>query len=299
MTEHYLDILSKLEENYAIMKAMRPLPKEGINYFIEEMGITVTHSSNALEGNTFTFDETRLLLEKGITTTARTFHEHEEIVGYKSGYDFLYIAAKQNQLIDEDFIKKIHSCVMHGKDGAGQYRTIQNYVGSLTKVVYVPPTPSQVVHEMKDYVANVQSDLEQNRALFELPKIDWEKLFHTLALHHIEFEKIHPFIDGNGRTGRLLLTYELLQMGLLPIDIQVEERARYDAALKHFDVKKERSTRPESKTEKMANLFAECELESMIVWNKIFAEYKMVQSFDVKVAPKKEAPATKPRSPRL
>ena len=123
----------------------------------------------------------------------------------------------------------------------------------------------------------LQSDLAKNQELFKQEKIEWENIFNTLALHHIEFEKIHPFIDGNGRTGRLLLTYELISMGLLPIDIQVEERARYDSAFKHFDTKKERSTRPESKTEKMASLFAECELESLTVWNKIFVEYQNTQ----------------------
>lgn len=295
MTEHYLDILKQIDANYTTMRAMRPLPQSGVDYFVEEMGITVTHSSNALEGNTFTFDETRLLLEKGITCTSRTFHEHEEIVGYKSGYDFLYTAAKQNQTIDEDFIKKIHSCVLHGKESAGQYRTIQNYVGSLTKVIYVPPTPSQIVFEMKNYVSKIESDLTEIRELMKQPKIDWGKLFNTLALHHIEFERIHPFIDGNGRTGRLLLTYELISIGLLPIDIQVEDRSRYESAFKHFDTKKERSTREESKTEKMAALFAECELNSMSVWNKIFIEYQKTLTEN---APK-ENKTQKPRSSHL
>ena len=80
-------------------------------------------------------------------------------------------------------------------------------------------------------------------------------------------------------------------MGLLPIDIQVEERARYDSAFKHFDTKKERSTRPESKTEKMASLFAECELESMTVWNKIFVEYQDTQKQNN--TPKAEPPRRK------
>lgn len=291
MTEYYLNILSQIDINYSIMKSMRPLPQDGIEYFKNEMGIVVAHSSNALEGNTFTFDETRLLLEKGITSVARTFHEHEEIVGYKAGYDFLYTAAKQGQTIDEEFIKKIHSFVLSRKESAGQYRTIQNYVGSLTKVVYVPPTPSQIADKMSQYVSMIQLDLAKNRELFKQEKIEWESIFNTLALHHIEFEKIHPFIDGNGRTGRLLLTYELISMGLLPIDIQVAERTRYDSAFKHFDTKKERSTRPESKTEKMANLLAECELKSMTIWNKIFIEYQNTQKQNN--TPKAETPRRK------
>ena len=136
MKEYYSDIIKKVDSNYRTMKSMRPLPQDSVNYFVNEMGITVTHSSNALEGNTFTFDETRLLLEKGITSSARSFREHQDIVGYKQGFDFIYSALKERKTIDEAFIKTLHSYVLGGSNEAGQYRTIQNYVGSLTKVVY-------------------------------------------------------------------------------------------------------------------------------------------------------------------
>lgn len=277
MKEYYKETIEKINANYGIMCSMRPLPQAGIDYFVSEMGISVAHNSNALEGNTFTFDETRLLLEKGITSSARTFREHEDIVGYKQGFDFLYRAVKEKQPINEEFIKTLHGHVLRGSEEAGKYRTVQNYVGSLTKVVYTPAPPSQVPVQMKEYVEQLQGDLQKYSSLREAKSVNWEDLFHSLAAHHIEFEKIHPFIDGNGRTGRLLLTYEMISMGLLPVDIRYEERARYNAAFTSYDVKKERSTRPESKTEKMADLLAECELRSMEVWNKTFSEYQEAQ----------------------
>lgn len=281
MKEKYQGILDQVDKNYRMMQAMRPLPQAGIDYFVEEMGISIAHNSNALEGNTFTFDETRLLLEKGITISARTFREHEEIVGYKQGFDFLYRALKGDKIIDEEFIKTLHSYVLRGSEEAGKYRTIQNYVGSMTQVKYTPCPPSQVAGEMQSYVARLQAGFAQNRKIREQPTVDWEGLFHSLAAHHIEFEKIHPFVDGNGRTGRLLLTYEMISLGLLPVDIRYEERDRYYAGLSSYDVKKERSTRPESKTEKMAQLLAECELRSMQIWNEIFIDYRDSQKNDL------------------
>ena len=162
-------------------------------------------------------------------------HEHEEIVGYKAGYDFLYDAAKQGQIIDEEFIKKIHSFVLSGKESAGQYRTIQNYVGSLTKVVYIPPTPSQIENEMKSYVSMLQSDLAKNQALFNQEKIEWENIFNTLALHHIEFEKIHPFQDGNGRVGRLIMFKECLKYNIVPFIIEDNLKMFYYRGLKEWN----------------------------------------------------------------
>ena len=277
MKEFYEKIIEKIDSNFRIMKSMRPLPKSGIDYFVSEMGISVAHSSNALEGNTFTFDETRMLIERGITSSARTFREHEDIIGYKKGFDFLYKSIKEDKQIDEEFIKSLHSYVLRGSEEAGKYRTVQNYVGNMTKVEYTPCPPSEVPEQMKAYIEKLKSDKEKNKDFFNQENVDWESLFHTLATHHIEFEKIHPFIDGNGRTGRLLLTYEMIAMRLLPIDIRYEERARYYSAFSSYDVKKLRSPRPESKTEKMANLIAECELRSMEIWNKTFADYRNSQ----------------------
>ena len=123
---------------------------------------------------------------------------------------------------------------------------------------------------MREYVEMVQSDCMAIAETVKAGKIDWNALFHNLAKHHIEFENIHPFIDGNGRTGRLLLSYEMISLGLLPVDIRYEERDRYFSAIKAYHEKEKYSNRPESKTEKMAKLLAESELESMKMWIKVF-----------------------------
>ncbi len=160
---------------------------------------------------------------------------------------------------------------MRGDDGAGQYRLIQNYVGNLTRIVYTPCSPTQVPEKMKAYAEEVQADCKHNAELAEQGQFNWVELFHNLAKHHIEFENIHPFVDGNGRTGRLLLIYEMISLGLLPVDVRYEERDRYYAAISSYRDKEKYSTRLESKTEGMAKLLAESELESMKIWLSIYS----------------------------
>lgn len=270
---NFNDITLRLDLNYKKIKTMRPLPTTGVTYFRNEFSISTTYNSNAIEGNTFTYDETKLLLEKGVTSSLRSFLEHEDIIGYKKGFDFLYEALNQKVEISEDFIKHLHSLVEYGAEEAGKYRTIQNYIGDLFRVVYTPCSPQEVPCKMKEYVQKVRSDWQKNKDLIAQENISWANIFHSLAEHHIEFERIHPFTDGNGRTGRLLLTYELISQGLLPIDILYEERSRYYAALRAYDDKVCYSIRLESKTEKMAKLLAECELRSSDLWIKTFSNY--------------------------
>ncbi len=268
--QNYIEIIDEICDCYAQMKSVRPLSASEIKYFVDEFAIGASHNSNAIEGNTFTFDETKLLIERGIVTGAHSLRESEDIVGYKQAFDFLYESVKSKQPMTEEFIKTVHGFVLRGDDEAGKYRKIQNYIGSLTKVVYTPCPPAQVPEKMKAYADGLQSDCKRNAELADCGRIDWVELFHNLAKHHIEFENIHPFVDGNGRTGRLLLIYEMISLGLLPVDIRYEERDRYYAALGAYRDKEKYSTRPESKTEAMAKLLAESELNSMKLWLSVY-----------------------------
>lgn len=268
--QKYIDIIGEIDKSYSLMKKVRPLSTGELKYFNNEFSISASHNSNAIEGNTFTFDETKLLIEKGIVTGAHSLRESEDIIGYKQAFDFLYDSVKEKKPITEEFIKKVHSFVLRGDEEAGKFRTIQNYVGSLTSIVYTPCSPAQVPEKMKMYVEQLQADCAQNMLLAEQGQLNWIELFHNLAKHHIEFENIHPFVDGNGRTGRLLLIYEMILLGLLPVDIRYEERNRYYAAIRAYRDKEKYSTRVESKTEGMAKLLAESELASMKLWLSIY-----------------------------
>lgn len=269
--QKYIDIIGEIENSYALMKKVRPLTASELKYFNNEFSISASHNSNAIEGNTFTFDETKLLIEKGIVTGAHSLRESEDIVGYKQAFDFLYESVKEKKFISEEFIKQVHCFVLRGDEEAGKYRTIQNYVGNMTRIVYSPCPPAQVTEKMKAYVAEVQADCKHNAELAEQGLFNWVELFHNLAKHHIEFENMHPFVDGNGRTGRLLLIYEMISLGLLPVDVRYEERDRYYAAISSYRDKEKYSTRIESKTEGMAKLLAESELASMKIWLSIYS----------------------------
>ena len=269
--QKYIDIIDEIENSYALMKQVCPLMASELKYFNNEFSISASHNSNAIEGNTFTFDETKLLIEKGIVTGAHSLRESEDIVGYKQAFDFLYESVKEKKPITEEFIKQVHGFVLRGDEEAGKYRTIQNNVGSLTRIVYTPCPPAQVPEKMKAYAEELQTDCKHNVGLAEQGQFNWVDLFHNLAKHHIEFENIHPFVDGNGRTGRLLLIYEMILLGLLPVDVRYEERDRYYAAISSYRDKEKYSTRPERKTEGMAKLLAESELASMKIWLSIYA----------------------------
>lgn len=268
--QKYVDIIAEIDVCYAKIKKARPLSDGELRYFYNEFSISASHNSNAIEGNTFTFDETKLLIEKGIVSGAHSLRESEDIIGYKHAFDFLYEALKQKQPVTEELIKKIHSFVLRGDSEAGKYRTIQNYVGSLSRIVYTPCPPAQVPEKMRVFAEEMQADCNRNAEFVADGRLNWFDLFHNLAKHHIEFESIHPFIDGNGRAGRLLLIYEMISLGLLPVDVRYEERDRYYAAIKAYADKEKYSTRPESKTEGMAKLLAESELTSMRIWLKIY-----------------------------
>jgi len=266
--------IAKIDKLYAVMQRIKEYNPCAVKRYMEEFSISASYNSNAIEGNTFTYNETRLLLKEGATAGKRSFREHEEIVGYKKGFDFLLESKEQKTVIDEDFIKQVHSYVFRGEPSAGKYRKEQVYIGDMFNVTFTPCSPDVIPKKMMEYVLAVQSDLQE--ILTERQKnktFDWHKLFHTLATHHIEFERIHPFIDGNGRTGRLLLIYEMLLLDLLPLDIRFEERKTYYSAFKKYDSKLQYSSSQDGKTEKMAQLLADSELRSIEAWNKMFEPY--------------------------
>ena len=328
----YIDIISEIDSNYKIMQGMRPIPESAIRAYYEDFCYATAHSSTAIEGNTFSYDETILLLKRGVTLSNHTLKEHNELLGYSKGYWFLYQALKDNtstanasdnktstantlnnktsiasnkDFITTDLINQIHKRVMFDEDYAGLYRNVDVVIGnSVTdKVDYEPPSFDKVPKLVQKYVRDVNAQLRDIVPCFrqvadlkvepsanklasnkntqssdenEISKsevVDWYKIFHTLAEHHIKFERIHPYQDGNGRTGRLLLNFELMSLGLLPVDIRYQEKARYYSGLKNFDTKSKYSTDPNSKTDSMAKLVAESQLRSMEWWNKMFRGY--------------------------
>lgn len=210
--DYFNEVDSKLKK----LNSKRPLPKETIKSLEENNILNWTYNSNAIEGNTLTLRETKVVLE-GITIGGKSVKEHLEALNHKEAILFLEDLVNGNTELSEWNIKNLHALILKGIDNqnAGKYRQ--------EKVVISGATQKPV-----DYV---QVPEKMEKLILEYD--EWQQ-FHPLiraALLHGEFVFIHPFVDGNGRTARLLMNFEAMKSGYLPIIIRAEERTRYYDAL--------------------------------------------------------------------
>ncbi len=210
--DYFNEVDSKLKK----LNSKRPFPKETIKSLEENNILNWTYNSNAIEGNTLTLRETKVVLE-GITIGGKSVKEHLEALNHKEAILFLEDLVNGNTELLEWNIKNLHALILKGIDNqnAGKYRQ--------EKVVISGATQKPV-----DYV---QVPEKMEKLILEYD--EWQQ-FHPLiraALLHGEFVFIHPFVDGNGRTARLLMNFEAMKSGYLPIIIRAEERTRYYDAL--------------------------------------------------------------------
>ena len=172
--------------------------------------VDYTYASNAIEGNTLTLSETAMVLS-GMTIGEKPLKDHLEATGHRDAFSFLEDFVKSGEPISEAFVRQLHSLVLADKPmDKGVYRRIPVVI---TGAVHTPPQPYMIVPMMEAWVQGLQTTR-----------------LHPLvsaAEFHIRFEAIHPFIDGNGRTGRLLANFILMRSGYLPISIKYESRRAY------------------------------------------------------------------------
>ena len=211
------DFFKELDEKKQKLDSKRPLPKETLKSLEENFKLEWTYNSNAIEGNTLTLKETKVVLE-GITIGGKTMREHLEAINHKEAIDFLEELVQDNNELSEIDIKNIHAIVLKGIDNenAGRYR-IENVI--ISGASHIPPDAIIVPESMEKLIYRYD---------------EWKEKYHPIivaALLHAEFVKIHPFIDGNGRTARLLMNFEVMKNGYPPIIIKNEERLKYYDAL--------------------------------------------------------------------
>lgn len=182
----------------------------------EEFAVEYTYNSNAIEGNTLTLRETDLVL-RGLTIDQKPLKDHMEAVGHKDAFDFVSELVQSNTPMSESIIQQIHYLVLADKrEDRGVYRRVPVRIMGAQ---HEPVQPYLIQPRMEQLVIGLAESTEH--------------LVTKLARFHIEFESIHPFIDGNGRTGRLLVNLELMRAGYPPIDIKFTDRIAYYNA---FDV---------------------------------------------------------------
>jgi Fic family protein len=222
----------------------RPLSKHTLHSLRENMFVEWTYNSNAIEGNTLTISETKVVLE-GITIGGKSMREHLEVINHKAAILFLEDLIKQNEPLSEWSIKNIHGLVLKSIDdeNAGSYRK-ENVLISGAK--HKPPQHFIVKEQMEELVS--------------LYNEKWNSLhpIERAAMLHGEFVKIHPFIDGNGRTARLLMNFELIKSGFPPTIIKANMRPQY---YDHLDF-----AHTSGDYKPFVTLVAKCVEESLDLW---------------------------------
>ncbi|WP_038471766.1 Fic family protein [Candidatus Izimaplasma bacterium HR1] len=236
-----IDLLKKEIDSY------RPLPKRISKGLHEKLIVEWTYNSNAIEGNTLTMSETKVVLE-GITIGGKSVIEHLETINHKDAILFLEELISGNEEISEWNIKNVHSLILKDIDNknAGKYRN-ENVI--ISGASHIPPNHVVLQELMQKLI------IEYNK--------EWNE-FHPVikaCLLHGEFVKIHPFIDGNGRTARLILNFELMKYGYTPIIITKTKRAEYYDTLDYAHTTMDYS--------KFIKLVSEFVVESEMLWLKV------------------------------
>jgi len=195
------DLLKKIDKYKIAIDTRRPLTTEEVKQLDDYFRIGFTYSSNALEGNTLTISETKIIIEDGITVGGKPLRDCYEAVGHAKAYDYMLEAARADNLIfTEDMILNLHKLFFSkiDEEKAGKYREIQVFISGTE---YIPPQASEVALLMKEFIRelNIKKNTEHPVAL--------------AAFAHRRLVDIHPFEDGNGRTARLLMNLILVNKG--------------------------------------------------------------------------------------
>ena len=216
--ESLLDIIDQKKK---VLDAKRLLTRGEIERLTEAFAVEYTYNSNAIEGNTLTLRETDMVLH-GLTIAQKPLREHLEAVGHKEAFDFVLELVRDNVPLSEQVIKQIHALVLEDKRAdRGVYRRVPV---SIMGAKHNPVQPYLIRSEMELLLLVYGDHMERH-------------IVSRLAQLHLEFEAIHPFIDGNGRTGRLLVNLELMKAGYPPIDIKFTDRMRYYQAFDDYHEK--------------------------------------------------------------
>ena len=191
------------------------------NDYLEDLITRSTYHSNAIEGSTLTYAETYAILynDNSFKIGGKEPREIYEAINHKKALELVFKNLKNNDEFNEGFIKKLNETINRDIKDTEGYRTVQVFIRGSE---HIPPAPEKIPNLMNYFIYNYNHD-EQN-------------IFYKLAKYHIEFEKIHPFEDGNGRTGRLLLNYELIKNNLPPVVISKDDRVKYFEFLKNDDI---------------------------------------------------------------
>lgn len=221
-------LLQECDELKTRLSSLRPLPMEALKKIEDALAIEYTYESNRIEGNTLTLQETELVVNEGVTIAGKSMREHLEAINHAEAIDYIKDFARSGIEISERTIKEIHALILHGinRESAGRYRSVPVLISGSR---HIPPQPYLIDKLMEDFMIRFR-------------EMEGEKVHPVLIATylHDELVRIHPFIDGNGRTSRLLMNLYLLRNGYVIVNLKGtdESKSVYYTALEASHIEK-------------------------------------------------------------
>lgn len=189
-----------------------------LSSYEKDFELRFTHNSTAIEGNTLTLMETKVVLEDGVSIGGKELREIYEVVNHKKAYEYVKKCIAENKSLTENIVKDLHAILTENIIVGGIYR---NQEVRISGAGFTPPAGNEMYVQIKSFY----EDLKYKKDLNPIELAAWT---------HAEFVRIHPFVDGNGRTSRLLMNYQLMINGYLPVSVDKEDRLDYYNALEQY-----------------------------------------------------------------
>ncbi|MFK8795818.1 Fic family protein [Planococcus plakortidis] len=241
--------LNHIDELKKQLDQHRPLPAEAVKNLRDVYRVEWTYNSNAIEGNTLSLIETKVVMEDGLTIGGKRLQEHFEVINHSEAISFIEDQVNQSETLDERTLKMIHYLILKNIDdeNAGAYRTINVRISGSQ---HEPPHFLQVENAMQE--------------LFDWYNQEKDRLHpvELAALFHFKFVYIHPFADGNGRTARLLMNLILMSHSYPPAIVKAENSQR----LTYYEVLETASV--QGNTQPFIELITQCVEESLTTYLK-------------------------------
>lgn len=191
-----------------------------LSSYEKDFELKFTHNSTAIEGNTLTLMETKVVLEDGVSIGGKELREIYEVINHKKAYEYVKKYIAENKPLTENIVKDLHAILTENIIVGGIYR---NQEVRISGAGFTPPAGNEMYMQIKGFYEELNNKSDLNP-------------IELAAWTHAEFVRIHPFIDGNGRTSRLLMNYQLLSYGFLPVSIDKETRLEYYNSLEEYAV---------------------------------------------------------------
>jgi Fic family protein len=210
--------LARIQEKKTKLDALRPLPAAALQNIKNSLALEWTYNSNSIEGNTLTLQETKMVIEDGLTIRGKSLREHFEAVNHQEAIEFVEQLVADQYVLKASDILSVHGLVLQKieKEFAGRYR---NSGVRISGANFAPPNALKVDALMEDLIHWVN---DETNALDIVLKA---------SIFHHRFVWIHPFFDGNGRTVRLMFNLLLMKTGYPPAIILKNDRKKYYDAL--------------------------------------------------------------------